>query len=1022
MASPEFLAEFDSLSAKRQRFLDSIQENNLEGLLTQLTEIYPDEAHFIYELLQNAEDAEATEVFFLLTNSLLAFRHNGTRPFSITDIEAITNYGNSTKKIETNKIGKFGVGFKSVFAYTSKPIINSNGFTFSITQTTLPSREMVDQNLESTFRDDVTTFIFNFDEPSKPRSQAYQEIQQGLKDLDERALLFLSNIKKIEIRYANDQKRNRVIEKSVLEQNKVGFVIREAENERLSHFLLLRGRMPQVSLEALDDSVRNRVSQLSVGIAFALKRNTEEKFEIVPIDNANVCVYFPAVKEDSGLKFHIHAPFASTPSRDVIRMTAENRAIVDGISNLLLTNLDSLKRDGYLGEGFLSAMPNSTDRINPMYEVFREKISTIYKSDKEYLPLSNDSFVSYKKAIVANAQIQNAIGPYLLGELLRFSSGVPSEGYKYLPIYRNQRAQQFVSSLGIASLSFTEIRNLLRSFIGGNRPDSLNSALSSLTQEQLKNFFLLFEMISRESLQEIKELPFIPLNNQLKKFGSPSETFLPSKTFQDNENMVSSVLVDPANPNDQMVRSLQNLGLRILDDWAMLDLNISKLAKIHRAGDPVNPDDLKTAFSSFQEYARAVGKDAERIRKISALNIFIGIDQEGRPFWTSLDDVYVDLPFKASGLESISQYLPKKYKLWERYVKSPEIGLFIENSKSLTRIIPEKIVLTNGAFDWKIDNFEEMLESGDEIFLQSIWDMLIEPRNEQLRWEVRAQKASSGFLYSESSFIGALTYSAWVPCIDGKKRRPTNVSNQTLTPKFRFRETSYTKAIKFDGSSQEALMRERAEARLREEKNELAKELGFIDYTEVELLQKIKKLQPDILKNLIASMENHFPEETVEDFEESLLTATKSIGNAEEVKIVENVIRERKNYKTNHVLLKEYLKSAYSLDGHIKCQICNLFMPFQLLNGEDYFEAVYLLRSLPKEIKQNGLALCPVCAAKYKYTLKTTPSQLITFIKDAEVLGTGSVSIQVEIGRSISSITFTDEHMTTMKGILKEAK
>ena len=39
------------------------------GLKTLVSQIYPDEAHFIYELLQNAEDAQATEVEFSICKS-----------------------------------------------------------------------------------------------------------------------------------------------------------------------------------------------------------------------------------------------------------------------------------------------------------------------------------------------------------------------------------------------------------------------------------------------------------------------------------------------------------------------------------------------------------------------------------------------------------------------------------------------------------------------------------------------------------------------------------------------------------------------------------------------------------------------------------------------------------------------------------------------------------------------------------------------------------------------------------------
>ena len=92
-----------------------------EGWYKTLSSLYPDNAHFVFELLQNAEDANATKVKFELLDGMLAFKHDGTRDFNEDDVYSITNVGDSKKGNEANKIGKFGVGFKSVFAYTTSP-------------------------------------------------------------------------------------------------------------------------------------------------------------------------------------------------------------------------------------------------------------------------------------------------------------------------------------------------------------------------------------------------------------------------------------------------------------------------------------------------------------------------------------------------------------------------------------------------------------------------------------------------------------------------------------------------------------------------------------------------------------------------------------------------------------------------------------------------------------------------------------------------------------------------------------
>ena len=59
--------KFDELVAKRLKLKQTLEDNgSAEGLHRLLTDLYPDTAHFVYELLQNAEDTKATEVEFIL--------------------------------------------------------------------------------------------------------------------------------------------------------------------------------------------------------------------------------------------------------------------------------------------------------------------------------------------------------------------------------------------------------------------------------------------------------------------------------------------------------------------------------------------------------------------------------------------------------------------------------------------------------------------------------------------------------------------------------------------------------------------------------------------------------------------------------------------------------------------------------------------------------------------------------------------------------------------------------------------
>ena len=93
--------------------------------------MYSDPTHFVYELLQNADDYGATEVLFKLSEDAIVIEHNG-ESFKERNVKAITYIGKSTSHEDLVKTGRFGIGFKSVFAFTATPIIISGSEHFQI--------------------------------------------------------------------------------------------------------------------------------------------------------------------------------------------------------------------------------------------------------------------------------------------------------------------------------------------------------------------------------------------------------------------------------------------------------------------------------------------------------------------------------------------------------------------------------------------------------------------------------------------------------------------------------------------------------------------------------------------------------------------------------------------------------------------------------------------------------------------------------------------------------------------------
>ena len=72
-----------------------------------LADLYPDRTHFIFELIQNAEDAEATVLSFHLRLDRLEVSHDG-RPFTAADVIGICGVVAGTKKDKLNQIGNWG--------------------------------------------------------------------------------------------------------------------------------------------------------------------------------------------------------------------------------------------------------------------------------------------------------------------------------------------------------------------------------------------------------------------------------------------------------------------------------------------------------------------------------------------------------------------------------------------------------------------------------------------------------------------------------------------------------------------------------------------------------------------------------------------------------------------------------------------------------------------------------------------------------------------------------------------------
>lgn len=124
----------DNLSQRNADYNNPEQAISQAGSLELLSrDIYTDDKRFIYELLQNADDASnesgSLDVKIDFVSNYIIISHKGM-PFSQVDIKSLASSGDGNKTGDDNKTGFKGIGFKSVFAHSNLVIIKSGDYCF----------------------------------------------------------------------------------------------------------------------------------------------------------------------------------------------------------------------------------------------------------------------------------------------------------------------------------------------------------------------------------------------------------------------------------------------------------------------------------------------------------------------------------------------------------------------------------------------------------------------------------------------------------------------------------------------------------------------------------------------------------------------------------------------------------------------------------------------------------------------------------------------------------------------------
>lgn len=762
---------------------------------------YAYQAHFIFELLQNAEDAlrergsdwqGSRAVSFNLTKNELRFSHFG-RPFNEADVRGICDIGRSAKADDLTAIGRFGIGFKSVYAITDRPEVHSGPEDFAIENYVLPvAAPTIERDM------DDTIFLL----PLKSNGESsYDDIATGLIGLGASSLLFLRQIDEVQWR---------------IDDGRSGHYLRESKplGEGIRRVTVI-GQMfgeQDVSSEWLVFSrsvTRDEGCPAGhVEIAFFLD---SDKRNIQPVSDSRLVVFFPTTLE-THLGFLMQGPYQTTPSRDNVPPHAPwNKHLVEETSVLLPQALRWLRDKGDLStdvlrclpldsqrfgaaagsrSDFLSASPRHANMFNPLFDITKEALSS-----EPLLPRLNSGYTSAKDALLGRSE---EIRQLFSGEQLSALYGEGNEMSWLSADITQVRTpgirEYLVGELGVEEIDPDRITRRLTGDFLVEQPDSWIQELYEFLNGRRA---IVRMLIGRPSLGPLN-IPLIRLTDgRHVPLGQP-QVFLPGLGRTDFPTVKPSVC-----ETTEARSFLEALGLRepdLVDD--VLE-NVVPKYRIH--GQVVDDDEYESDIARvLRAYAsdltsqrerllrqlrgtafiRSVGSGSSEKSFATPREVYLATDELKRLF-EGVDDVrFMDDSYDCLRGEEMQGLLLKCGAT--SYLKPIEddSGPTWEQRRKLRR--GDGSTRKEEIDDWNLLGLDALLEqlpllSGDqqreraELLWNSLIELVHKGRHECFRGTYKYHYYSWHSRAFPSRFVKRLNGAPWIPHEDGSLRLPESV-------------------------------------------------------------------------------------------------------------------------------------------------------------------------------------------------------------------------------------------------------
>ena len=279
-------------------------------------DLYSQEFHFLYEIIQNADDnsydnenpyllIELKEILLEGEKVIALSIINNEKGFTEEDVRAICKIGKSNKKDRYDSIGEKGIGFKSVYNITDCPYILSNNYNFK-----LPKNNPINKNglgyivpysisISNKYFPDNTVIILPLN-----KDKSALEVAQRLLKLSNQTIFFLRKLKTLEIHVEIPDLR---ITKKILRRDSGPFRFLDISiDDKIitEKYYVVNSEVQKPTKVSHNKRQNIKTRIVSVAIPLNLSMKTGKLFSYLP------------VWESIGLPFLINSDFLLTSDRE----------------------------------------------------------------------------------------------------------------------------------------------------------------------------------------------------------------------------------------------------------------------------------------------------------------------------------------------------------------------------------------------------------------------------------------------------------------------------------------------------------------------------------------------------------------------------------------------------------------------------------------------------------------------------------------------------------------------------------